>query len=445
MKRSLKIAGIAALVLVTLASLLVAVWLSVRKDWIEPLPGVRLEPFLPVLLEKDIDPEDAFGLLLQAQAALRTQPTLDCRDAVDRMLAQGADWSASPDLLEALEDNAEALHLAKRAAEKGNGQVPTADLQATLPYLAWTKSLADLLGTSAALKAGQGDEAGALDDLDSAIHLGQILSRGGTVIHHLVDIACTERACMTLRRIALRKSLAPQTSRSALERLKEGEARLEPIPEILRFEAVYGLSALKMLKPGGGAGAGMSSSVPVALVTADTGRNLANCYAHLIHIAESPYKPHAFTAFEARLTQPQGWRICLKKDPVGLILANLLMPTAGKAQCAHLRCLATLRATQAVLAVRQFQARTGLPPKDLDELVKAGDLPEVPMDPFDGKPLRYALDPDGSWRIYSVGMNAVDDGGIGSPVNPTAGDLVFTSRELEELRAKLAKIPPAAN
>lgn len=40
---------------------LVGLWfllLALRKPWIEPIPGVRLEPTRPILLEKDIKPGD---------------------------------------------------------------------------------------------------------------------------------------------------------------------------------------------------------------------------------------------------------------------------------------------------------------------------------------------------------------------------------------------------
>ena len=41
-------------------------------------------------------------------------------------------------------------------------------------------------------------------------------------------------------------------------------------------------------------------------------------------------------------------------------------------------------------------------------------MPEVPIDPFDGKPLRLTTK-DGAIVVYSVGKDQVDDGGAGSP------------------------------
>ncbi|MCP5522009.1 MAG: hypothetical protein H7A46_10730 [Verrucomicrobiales bacterium] len=38
-------------------------------------------------------------------------------------------------------------------------------------------------------------------------------------------------------------------------------------------------------------------------------------------------------------------------------------------------------------------------------------LPEVPIDWMDGQPLRYRLRSDGSYLLYSVGADGIDQGG----------------------------------
>ncbi len=71
--------------------------------------------------------------------------------------------------------------------------------------------------------------------------------------------------------------------------------------------------------------------------------------------------------------------------------------------------IAMNRAADAAIAVHRYCRRHGEPPKRLDELVPAL-LPRVPIDPFDGKPLRYEVQKD-RYIIYSVGPNGVDNGG----------------------------------
>ena len=64
-----------------------------------------------------------------------------------------------------------------------------------------------------------------------------------------------------------------------------------------------------------------------------------------------------------------------------------------------------------------------LTPKSLDELVP-DLLPEIPTDPFDGKPLRYRATTDG-FVVYSVYQDKRDDGGVSDPRAPFALDLAF--------------------
>jgi len=79
-------------------------------------------------------------------------------------------------------------------------------------------------------------------------------------------------------------------------------------------------------------------------------------------------------------------------------------------------------ATRAVLALRLFEMRTGRLPEKLDELVTAGILDEVPVDPFCDRPLRYSRD---RRRVWSVGPDESDDGGQDEPARWGGKDYVL--------------------
>lgn len=73
--------------------------------------------------------------------------------------------------------------------------------------------------------------------------------------------------------------------------------------------------------------------------------------------------------------------------------------------------LAMRRTSIAALAIERFRrANGGQSPPSLDTLVPAY-LTAVPLDPFDGKPLKYTQDADG-YVIYSVDRDRADDGGV---------------------------------
>jgi hypothetical protein len=64
----------------------------------------------------------------------------------------------------------------------------------------------------------------------------------------------------------------------------------------------------------------------------------------------------------------------------------------------------------AAIALQRYHLRHGKFPADLESLVPEF-LAAVPVDGMDGRPLRYRVEPDGSFRLYSVGLNGKDDGG----------------------------------
>ncbi len=66
------------------------------------------------------------------------------------------------------------------------------------------------------------------------------------------------------------------------------------------------------------------------------------------------------------------------------------------------------------IAVKRYQLRHGMLPPDLNALLP-DILPALPRDPVDGHPLRYRPNSDGTFLLYSVGDNAMDDGGDPRP------------------------------
>jgi hypothetical protein len=72
--------------------------------------------------------------------------------------------------------------------------------------------------------------------------------------------------------------------------------------------------------------------------------------------------------------------------------------------------VARLRAARTALAVERFRLATRRLPSALAEIAPRY-LPELPLDPFDGRPLRYKILEKG-FALYSIGANKLDDGGV---------------------------------
>jgi ankyrin repeat protein/beta-lactamase regulating signal transducer with metallopeptidase domain len=78
------------------------------------------------------------------------------------------------------------------------------------------------------------------------------------------------------------------------------------------------------------------------------------------------------------------------------------------------RCDTRLKAQEIRAALMLYrQTHGGVWPESLDALVP-GILPAIPIDPYSGKPMRYARAGDG-WKVWSVGADNADDGGRGDP------------------------------
>lgn len=82
-----------------------------------------------------------------------------------------------------------------------------------------------------------------------------------------------------------------------------------------------------------------------------------------------------------------------------------------------IRIEAARRIVVTAIALKRFQLKHRQWPHTLAELAPEF-FPSVPIDPYDGKPLRYHANPDGTYLLYCVGEDGVDDGG--NPTNTAA-------------------------
>ncbi len=86
------------------------------------------------------------------------------------------------------------------------------------------------------------------------------------------------------------------------------------------------------------------------------------------------------------------------------------MLSVGGGAVRLLRTQAHIHLSLAACALERHRLATGGYPVSLDALVPRY-LDRVPMDPMTGGPLRYSRTQDGMFRLYSVGLDGIDDGG----------------------------------
>ena len=86
-----------------------------------------------------------------------------------------------------------------------------------------------------------------------------------------------------------------------------------------------------------------------------------------------------------------------------------------------------LQLARATVAVERYRLAYGVLPENLEVLVPEF-LPGVPVDYFtaDESPLHYIPGEDSSFKVYSVGLNIKDDGGVENEKSRRTGDITFT-------------------
>lgn len=89
---------------------------------------------------------------------------------------------------------------------------------------------------------------------------------------------------------------------------------------------------------------------------------------------------------------------------------NTLMPAIERVIEISCRNKVQCEAAITTLAIMRYKQDKGDYPETLEQLVEAGYLKEIPMDPWSDKPLVYRKT-EGNFILYSVGKNFVDDGG----------------------------------
>ncbi len=125
----------------------------------------------------------------------------------------------------------------------------------------------------------------------------------------------------------------------------------------------------------------------------------------------------------------KGWTVTLGKReiswgryPLAEVSIDTYDPLLNRVTDTH----ALQRVTEVALELRLYRKEHGRYPEDLRALAPKF-LPSVPSDPYDGKPLRYRKLQKG-FKVWSVGENRKDDGGVKVWDWWRRGDLVLESK-----------------
>jgi hypothetical protein len=260
------------------------------------------------------------------------------------------------------------------------------------------------------LHAEHGDYRAAFRSYLDAITLGQDLARQRLLIDKLTSIACEAIACSAIRQTVAQAAGDEPALAEVVAGLQRVEPREVPYWETLAGEYAYAVAWLKWISSPGAITREEfrqefgTRAIGAALVLAR--RNVDQYYSDAVAMAER---------------DTWEWDPDAVVPPPDDSLAGLLA-SPPMAEHNMRRHLATLRGTLLVAALELHRTRSGEYPASLADLVP-GVLPSVPVDPWTGQPFRYERISATQYKLYSVGPDRTDDGGVGIGMGRGTTDL----------------------
>lgn len=412
-----------------------------------------------------IPPEQrAWTLYKDANAKLRNWPN-DL--SADQVSTRGPRWAELRALVDANRETVATALKATRLAHLGalfgadkdaaNPDNPNV-FRILLPEIDAVRRLARLLRIDALAAAETGDEPRAMADFEGMLRIVEHLSECPFLITELVALAILGEALDSVGE-ALRWRAAT-FSDEALTRLEQqirnvrgGEIRLR-----LGFERIAFIDFVQRVYSDNDAGDGVVTAAlqPEAELIANVTDNetvkplISNwtlpAWAPLAASrAEIVAKYDEFLALAEAEARVPLWRRggSLVDKEVAEINASffsrvryltivMIFPSLSRASLTSERVTQQRDALLLAIALERYRRQTGAWPETLDALRATGVT--IPVDRFDGAPLRYRLTPDGP-LIYSVGADLDDDGGV-TPSDPGKRSRVREWRPVDPLAPK---------
>ncbi len=330
------------------------------------------------------------------------------------------DLEAAEKLLQQYEGSLRQLHAAAELG--GPTRYPTDFSHGVYPALEHMQAFrggASLLALEAHVRAHQGDARRAAESIQAIFMLADSLKQEPTNISLLVR----KGVDTTVKDVLQRQLPVVDFSDEDLDRIQT-HLRVVDYSEGLRRamigERVMGIIAIK--DPRWKDSSGERPGITRRLFAVEPSLTVYLQYMSRIIAAAKPPWP------QARRQMAQIRRGIQGASSGGSALAKPGHVMVAWGVCSHadaldaiVRGTASNRATDAVIGVERLRREKGRLPEKLDELVPKF-LPQVPVDPFDGQPLRYVVRND-EYIIYSVGKDGVDNGGQGDEAGEP--DLVF--------------------
>ncbi|MFL5339522.1 MAG: hypothetical protein ACJ8F7_05075 [Gemmataceae bacterium] len=341
------------------------------------------------------------------------------RSIDDRVSEFAPEVALPPELAEELRAELKAVQpavlAARRLADLPQGRFPVTwapDFISTILPCQEARVVGTLLRLDATLLVQDGQAESAVRSAVAILNCARAIGDEPLAISQLVRIALTHIAVATVERILAQGEPSPAALES-LQRELEKElaepvlvymARGERAGQFRLYQGMMdGTASLSQVSgPSGGAFDRVADWQGAAMARRATPKMLR----YMTEFVDAARLPAEQQRDRMKQIDPQIDPSSL--DP-GDILLRLFLPALDKIALASIRQQALLRCAVVGVAAERFRRGQNRWPASISELAP-NYLPAVPLDPFDGKPLRWRKDPAG-FTVYSVGYDGVDNGG----------------------------------
>jgi hypothetical protein len=284
-----------------------------------------------------------------------------------------------------------------------------------------SRTAAQLLNYSALRRADEGDAGGALRECRAAVNAGRSLGDEPLMVSQLIRIAGVGLGCNAAARV-LALGEPPPDELAALQHLLEDEDAYDGLPICIRGERAFLHELVTAIETGQLPLSTVTSAVAPGTVPAP---GLVGTLLRPSFKGEHPQILARMTRYlEASRLPPERQVLAeaaldaeLRNLSQTAMLTRMLMPAVGNVAESCRRKHAQVRCLILALAAERFRRAHGRWPATAAE-VTPELLPAVPVDPFDGQPLRLRRLADGI-VVYSVGLDGTDHGGKLDPRFPS--------------------------
>lgn len=408
----------------------------------------------------------------------------DERRFLDELQSRNGKWpwrrDDEPRMAKWLDSNAKPLAVVTEATKRPeffNPLVPGTTngksnglISCLLPATQKCRALATALTCRAQLRLAEGKIDDAWQDLLACHRLGRLMSRGGTLIEHLVGIAIDAIACNGELTFLSHAKLSSQQALACLKDLQNLPTMAALADKVDSGERMFCLDSVMLLVRNGVdqlrsledaafapnqknavLAKTLSRSINWDPALINLNRFLDRC-VKAMRIADREARQQELMALENEIKllkqSASADAISVGKvfmgprargEMMGNILIGLLFPAFEKLQQAADRSEQLNHNQQLAFALAAYRADNGKYPVKLEELVPKY-LKSVPNDLFSGQPMIYRLT-DNGYLLYSVGQNGKDDGGRSFDDEPR-GDDPRVRMPVPEPKPIEKKLPP---